>query len=264
MEIMTRTMGLVERAEPGDKPAGMDEENRIIPFIASTETSVDSHRSIILQDGLDWETRYRDNPLFAWSHPLHRGECEPPPDHQRALGKGIKVEQLEGKTRVWVQFANHQAAREIFEMYRDGFLNACSIGLGAPYAEVRLDSPQREIMQLPEFARTALENGLCDFVVTRGVVLELSACLAGSNREALAERDAASLDRRMEARERAFCTRAQRKMDELNAMLARIDASTVRLERASMTPEERELADLATMIEADPALRALLAPAAAE
>ncbi len=274
MNILTRTTGFIQRAEATDDTPkdGIDLENFIIPFIASTETSVDSHGSIILQDGLDWETRFRHNPLFGWNHPLG-GECNAP-SHRRAIGKVMRWEQRDGRTWIWVRFAvnKHPEAREIFEMYVDGDLNACSICLGYPYAEVTRTSPEEEILALPEFARLALTEKRCNFVVTRGVVLEVSGCLAGSNLETLAQRsalfaqmrDTPELDRRMEARERALCTRAQAKMDELDARMVemtavteRMNAVATRLERASMTPQERELADLVATVEADPALRAL-------
>ena len=278
MEILTRAIGLIQRAEATDQTPkdGIDLENFIIPFIASTETSVDSHGSIILQNGLDWETRFRNNSLFGWNHPLG-GECNSP-SHRRSIGKVLRWENREGRTWIWVQFAvkENPDAREIFDLYVEGYLNACSICLGFPYAEVNRTSPEDEIMALPEFARLALTEKRCNFVVTRGVVLEVSGCLAGSNLETLAQRstlfagaarNTADVDRRMEARERALCTRAQAKIDEFDARMAEMKTATARLEtvlarleRAVMSPQERELADLVATVDADPALRALLLP----
>ncbi len=246
MEVLTRTLGLVDRADNR-----IDPKNFVIPFIASTETTTDSHGSIILQSNLDWETRYKQNPLFAWSHPL-MPECNTP-THRRALGKGIEVDKQPGFTRVLVQFAvkSNPDAKEAFEMYADGFLNACSICLGAPYAEVRRTSPEAEILALPDHARQALLEKRCEFVITRGRVLELSGCLAGSNHETLAERSAVeALDRRAEARERALCTRAQSVLDLAEQQLARITAAAEKLEQATLSPEQRELAAARAALEA--------------
>lgn len=254
METISRALGLVERGEKSDSK--IDRQQRIIPFVASTETVVDSHRSIILQGGLDWETRYKANPLFCWQHPF--GELCNTPSHRRALGKGVKVERENGLTRVYVQFAKHEAAIETFEMYADGYLNACSIGIGRPFKVVNRDSEEGDIMALPDFARSALEAEECDFVVVRGTVLELSGCLAGSNTETLAERELADVvDTRMEVRERALCQRANRMAEELELKLLRMEEACARLERLALPAQERAVLDTMAQIERSPEIRAL-------
>ena len=222
---------------------------RIIPMVVSSE-AVDSHRSIILQDGIDFESRYRDNPLFVWHHPIGGAGCETP-DIRRILGKAVRIIRDGQRTIMHFQFlpvSVNPDAEIAFQMYLDGSLNACSVGL-LDVRQATLDSHEDELKALPDFARSALVLGDADSVIFKSVLMEVSAVYVGSNPDALQIRDVAGgqavrdiVDHRMEARERAVCLRARRIIDEvetrMDAFTARQEAVADRIERALARMED--------------------------
>lgn len=209
---------------------------RIIPMVVSSE-AIDSHRSIILQDGIDFERRFKDNPLFVWHHPIGGGECETP-DIRRILGRAVKIIRDGQRTIMHFQFlpASINPDAEIaFQMYLDGSLNACSVGL-LDVKQVTAKDHEDEIKALPDFARSALVLGDTDSVIVKSTLMEVSAVFVGSNPDALQMRDVKSdvvrdlVDHRMEARERAICLRARRLIDEVET---RMESFTLRQEAAA-------------------------------
>lgn len=239
------SLATVTRATAIEKPEVVDKKKREIRFCVSDE-SVDSHGSIIQQDGIDWEKRYERNPLFLWQHPL--GEMCGAPEPDRILGKKVgKVDLVsdEAGPRTYMTFrflspGTNPKADMVFLMYLDddeekggpAALNACSIGL-VDAKKVRGDGPDEEVQELREDLRERLVRAECRYVIPKSTGIEVSAVLAGSNLGALAQRDLLALvDRRMEARERAFCARANAMMDEGRELVARFGTIADRMERA--------------------------------
>jgi hypothetical protein len=223
-------------------------KQRIIPMVVSSET-VDTYRSIILQDGIDLDTRFLKNPIFVWSHPIGGGGCDTP-GISRILGRAVKVIRDGSRTIMHFKFlpaSVNPDAEMAFQMYLDGSLNACSVGL-LNVTEIFSGAHEEQLGQLPVHARAALDEGLADSIITKGVLMEVSAVFIGANPDALQIRSAGSdgsrstdikdvVDRRLEVRERAFCTRATKMMALLDSKLAALDALTARLE-AILVPLE--------------------------
>jgi hypothetical protein len=244
------TRGMEVRAE------GIDHDEYIIPMCISTNR-IDSYRSIILQDGIDHQERYAENPIYVWNHPLNDYFGSPGPDRvlAKALGKPmIEGEGPEARTIYRYKFAVRNDKGEIinptalmvFNLIAGGYLNASSVGI---YPKARGvvwgDSEEEELEALPAFARDALTRGAARFVVARSVLAETSCTFVGSNTGALACRSDATAP-------------AAQFAQAMNDLLARAEAAVLKLERAAMTPEEREFRAFVEQVESDPELKAIL------
>jgi hypothetical protein len=122
-------VGTIRRAAFTPELRGIDEKNRTIDFVASTE-AVDRYHDILRVRGFQTEN-YLKNPVFLWAHK----SSEPP------IGKTIKLwtESLPAPALIQrVQFcdkATYDFADMIFNLYKSKFLNAVSVGfipLSAP------------------------------------------------------------------------------------------------------------------------------------
>lgn len=130
----------------------IDEETRTIDFVAST-TDKDRHGTILVQD---WDLRnFNRNPVFLWAH-----QSRMPP-----IGRVDKWETGEQQSKAQVRFAKTEVAEEIFNLYRDGFLNAVSVGFD--YGEY-------------DFVKDAM-------ILRKNELYELSGVSLPSNAQALAE-----------------------------------------------------------------------------
>jgi len=96
----------------------VDEENRIIEYVASTE-SVDRYNTRVKGWSLD---HYMKNPVILFAH----NYALPP------IGRAVEVTSGKGKElRVKVQFApkeTYEFADTIYKLSRDGYINALSVG----------------------------------------------------------------------------------------------------------------------------------------
>lgn len=93
--------------------------DRRLRFTISTG-SVDRDNDTI--DPAGWELdAYRANPVVLWAH-----------DH-RALpvARALEVGVTSGRLMAVAEFASHQFAQTVFELYRDGFMRATSVGFRA-------------------------------------------------------------------------------------------------------------------------------------
>lgn len=212
---------------------GIDEEKRTIKFVVSSHAR-DSYGSIIWQDGIDIESRYRANPIFAWHHvPLLDSQnaaagCVPSPGPENAVGKAIEIIREGERTIMVFQFLPkgvNPRADLCFEQYLDGTLNACSIGM-VGITEVFADADEEALMTVPEGLRIRLLRGEAQSVITKGTLVEVSAVFIGANPDALVMRGL--VDRRMESRERAFCVRASKMMAAFDEKMASLDAQIAR------------------------------------
>lgn len=148
--------------------ASDDAESRSLTFTISTPT-VDRMGDTIAVDGWKLES-FRKNPVVLWAH-----DAESLP-----VAKAPKVWIEGGKLKAEAEFTPPGMARfndTVFDMYKQGFLSAVSVGF-MPLRYAFTDDPQRR------FGIDFLEQEL----------LEFSAVPVPANAEALVEGRAAGID----------------------------------------------------------------------
>ncbi len=147
------------RAPALGRPASIDRETRTLSVTLSTATR-DRQGDIVASEGLDF-ANYLKNPVVLWAHDL----TAPP------VGRVLDLEVTPTTVTATVQFAETEFAREVFELYAGGFLNAWSIGF----------IPRR-------WERLAAEDGdnrTGGFHVLEAEVVEVSAVPVPANPETL-------------------------------------------------------------------------------
>lgn len=148
-----------------DDPAEVAE--RTLRFTAST-TSEDRDGDVIVPKRIDTEA-FEKNPVFLLFH-----------DDMRApIGKIVGLEKLEDELVVDVEFDDDDPSDKIFQKYKDGFMNAVSIGF------LPLEEPESREEGGFEFQKVEL--------------LEVSAVTVQSNREALVHRDKEALKKKVKS-----------------------------------------------------------------
>lgn len=164
---------LMRRSVPFQVRQVGDEEERTLRFIGSDETP-DSHNSLIRVDGWVTSTRFKDNPLFLWSH-----DPESLP-----VGQAVRVakEKLEDGRKVLsfdIKFATKEEnpfAEYVYRLYKGGFLRAVSVGFMPINTKTITDEKELEKMGLKPPAGTVYE---------KQELWELSAVTLPSNPKAL-------------------------------------------------------------------------------
>lgn len=129
-------------------------EGEIEAIIASD--SLDRHGDILDIKGLDL-TKYKSNPVVAWAHKYD----------ELAIARCVKISKTaDGKVIARMKFAinEYDFARTVYNMYKEGFMNAFSIG----FIALEIDDS--------EFPK---------FVYTKSEMLEFSAVLIPANADAL-------------------------------------------------------------------------------
>jgi len=97
---------------------GVDAENRTLTAIAST-SGIDRHGDRIMQDGWDLE-EFKKTPVIIANHDYKA---------EKVVGKAIRIEVIDGNLEMEVQFSEDtQLAKDIFNLFKNGFLNAFSVG----------------------------------------------------------------------------------------------------------------------------------------
>jgi len=137
-----------------------DDEKRQVSFIASTER-VARDGDIVKASAWSVE-EYLANPVVLWAHD---GRSLP-------VGKAVAVRTItrgpNKRLEIDVEFAGleqaHRHAEAVYRLYRDGFLNAVSVGF-RPLEAARLTSEEREKLGLSEWGR----------MITKANLVELSA-----------------------------------------------------------------------------------------
>ena len=140
---------------------GIDEQNMRFEFVASAKT-VDRDGDVILPDAFKTGfSAYKNNPVIPWAHDIRF-----PPVAKAS--NFIWTEDIFGATAT---FGKTPFAMEVFSLYKDGVMNAFSVG----FLSVAVD---REPV-LPK------QTGV---TFTKVDLLEISSVVVPSNREALIQR----------------------------------------------------------------------------
>lgn len=107
------------------------EKGKLIGAVGSTD-AVDRYGEII--DQASWDLKnFKKNPVMLWAHNLSFGEDRPP------IGKLTKIKIEDGKLLFDAQFDMEDPfAADIFRKYKEGFLNAFSVGF-IPHTIQRYD-----------------------------------------------------------------------------------------------------------------------------
>ena len=131
-----------------------------------TTTKRDRQGDIVESKGLDFEN-FMLNPVVLWAHQYG----------MLPVGKVIEVNKQTKKVSVTVKFATHTFADEVFGLYKDGTLNAWSLGFIPDEVEA-LEDAEGKAIPLWEGAH-----------IKSAEVLELSAVTVPANSEALSKRE---------------------------------------------------------------------------
>lgn len=135
----------------------------LITGVTGSTAAVDRYGEIIDQESWDLK-HYKKNPVILWAHNLTFGEDRPP------IGKAAKVAVKDGSLMFDIQFdMSDPFAADIFRKYKEGFLNAFSVGF-IPHRIERVDDEKQ-----PALRAILKDNEL----------LELSAVPVPANPEAL-------------------------------------------------------------------------------
>lgn len=95
---------------------GIDDKEMTLTALISTN-AIDRMDEVLDPKGVDLK-HYRNNPVVLWAH-----DYEKPP-----IGKALWVKRGPEGVLSKVKFANTEFAQEIFSLYKEGFLNAFSVG----------------------------------------------------------------------------------------------------------------------------------------
>ena len=82
-----------------------------------SDVSVDRMGDIVEQDGWDLEN-FRKNPVVLWGH-----DYGLPP-----IGRCVDIRVVGGKLKAQTKFADTPLAREVYQLYRGGFMSSFSVG----------------------------------------------------------------------------------------------------------------------------------------
>lgn len=139
------------------------QEDGLLSGIVGSTAAIDRYGEIV--DQKSWILdNFKKNPVILWAHNLTLGDDKPP------IGKAVNVEVKAGKLRFDIQFDMADPfAADIFRKYKEGFLNAFSVGFMPGRVEDIQDESHPEL-------RAILKNN---------ELLELSAVPVPANPEAL-------------------------------------------------------------------------------
>lgn len=135
---------------------GIDTSKRTITAMVSTD-SVDRDGDIIVPSG--WQLdNYRKNPVVLWAH-----------DYSGLpVAKALAIEITSNGLLTMMQFAEHQLAQDVFELYAGGFLRAFSVGF-----------------RVLEYTRRVDEQAQSGWLMTKTELLEYSCVPVPANQDAL-------------------------------------------------------------------------------
>lgn len=102
------------------KGANFNDEEMIVCGIVGSTNDKDRSNDVIEQSGWELEN-FKKNPVILYGHDYE----------ELPVGKAINVEIKQGKLTFDVAFAHHTFAKEVYQLLKEGFLNAFSVGFKA-------------------------------------------------------------------------------------------------------------------------------------
>jgi len=133
--------------------------------VATVSTdSVDRDREVVIPKGISL-TNYRQNPVVLWGHM----SAMPP------VAKSLWIKTVDDAVISKMEFAETEFAEDIFNLYKNGFMRAFSIG----FQYIEGSAPEeKEIIANPSWAK-------CRFVIRKSELWEYSAVSIPANPDAV-------------------------------------------------------------------------------
>lgn len=165
----------------------LDEKNGLVEYIASSE-SLDTYNEIVMADG--WRlNRIQKNFPFVDSHNYESIDC--------LLGRGVnctvEAKQLITTVKWAIDVPQNLLAQKGFAMTKAGYLKAVSVGFIPIRTVTRFDGDQTTWKEACEKAGQDPAQTDCRAIYLEQELLELSACVLGSNADAVARSVAAGI-----------------------------------------------------------------------
>lgn len=145
------------------KVASIDEAERTVTAVISSD-AIDRDREILLPKGIRLE-RFERNPVVLWSH-----DASSPP-----IAKALWVKKGAKRITAKLKFAVTERAEEVWQLFKDGFLHAFSVG----FMPLKGHTPTPdEIKKTPEWAEAR-------YIIDEWELLEFSPVTVPANPDAL-------------------------------------------------------------------------------
>jgi len=140
-------------------------EDRTLEAIASTNT-VDREGDLILPSAFELAA-FLKNPVILANHTYYTSNGAP-----TVIGKVLNIQATDNALEFTMQFAQTDLAEEYFQLYKDGFMNAFSVGfIPKKYTYPEDNNSQKDVRR----------------IFTEVELLEISCVAIPANREALAK-----------------------------------------------------------------------------
>ncbi len=145
------------------KVSSVDAAERTVTAVISSDT-IDRDREILLPKGVQLDN-YEKNPVVLWGHDMSL-----PP-----IAKALWVKKGTKKITAKLKFATTERAEEIWSLFKDGFLNAFSVG----FLPLKGHTPTPdEVKKNPDWAEAM-------YIIDEWELLEFSPVTVPSNPDAL-------------------------------------------------------------------------------
>lgn len=170
-----------------EKELEIDEKERTVVKYVST-ISVDRDGDIILPDGGQIKD-FQKNPVILYAH-KHGSDMFGGGNDTLPIGKDVWIKADKFGIKAKQKYANHQLANDIFDMHKDGFPLASSIGF-IPLEYVRNDG-SKEWKETAKYVKDKYDMSAKDIktakiIFTKWYLLEHSDVPVPSNPDALAQ-----------------------------------------------------------------------------
>ena len=146
----------------------IDEKEMELTALVSTN-AIDRYMEVIDPDGMDAKN-FKKNPVVLWAHDY----SQPP------IGKALWIKKEGDGIVSKVKFANTTRAKEVFELYKDGFMKAFSIGFIPIETENMMDDDMMNDPDMPKKPKKPRK------IYKKWELLEYSAVPIPANPEAVA------------------------------------------------------------------------------
>lgn len=148
----------------------VDTDERTVTATITT-SAVDRYGEVVISGGADLEN-YLKNPIVLWVHD----------SYNLPIGRAIWLKKTRNKIMAKIQFVAkeiNEFAEQVYQMYKEGFLKAFSIGFRPDFKKMRPPTPE-EIEKLPEWSAASK-------IYFKWELLEFSAVPIPANPQALAK-----------------------------------------------------------------------------